>query len=598
MSILGLSPKHSAPTRSKETEALLNQAEQTFERGVTTLRDLVAPSALEVQQHWVKVGERYARTLFVFSYPRFLSTNWFSPIINLDQVVDVSMFIRPVDTTSVLQNMRKRIAEVESQIALRQEKGLVRDPMLETAYRDIEELRDKLQEASVRLFNFSIYITIWAKTPEQLDDIETIVRSLLEGKMVYVKPAVLQQVEGVKSSLPFNDDGLHVGSSFDSQTIATSFPFVSFDLTANTGILFGINAHNNSLVLFDRFSLPNANSVTLGVSGGGKSFVTKLEILRSMMFDTDVIVLDPENEYQALAEALGGTYFPVSLTSEYRINPLDLPLPTEDLSRVDQFRSHILEVIGLLRIMLGQLSPTEEALLDQGVRETYASRNITPESDFTTMTPPLLGDLVMVLKNMRGGDDLAARLTKFTEGAYGGFVNEPTNVDLENRLVVFNVRDLEDELRPVAMYLVLHYIWNIVRSKMKKRLLIVDEAWWLMRIPEGGAFLQSIAKRARKYYLGLATITQDVADFVGSEYGRAIVSNASLHMLFKQSPATVDSVQQSFALTDEEKYLLLEASVGTGLFFAGRRHVAMHVVASYTEHELITTNPQELLDKA
>lgn len=590
----GLGSKKQAAGRSADTARILKETEKTFERGVTTMRDLVAPSAVEVSKNWIKLGERYARTLFVFSYPRFLSTNWFSPVINLDQVVDVSVFVHPIDTTVVLQNLRKKIAEVESQIAMRQEHGLVRDPMLETAYRDIEELRDKLQEASVRLFKFGIYLTVWAKTPEELDDLETIVRALLESKMVYVKPAVLQQTEGLKSTLPFNDDGLSIGESFDSETIATAFPFVSFDLTSNGGILYGINAHNNSLILFDRFSLPNANSVTLGMSGGGKSFATKLEIIRARMLGTDVVVIDPENEYKPLAESAGGTFFQISLTSEYHINPLDLPLPAEGVAPSDQFRTHILEVIGLLKIMLGNLTPQDEAVLDQAVQETYASRNITAESDFTEVTPPLLSDLASVLENMEGGNDLAVRLSKYTSGALSGFVNQPTNVDLENDFVVFNVRDLEDELRPVAIYLVLHYIWNIVRAQMRKRLLVVDEAWWLMRIPEGAAFLQAIVKRARKYYLGVSTITQDVADFMESAHGRAIVANSSMQFLFKQSPATIDAVQQSFALTDEEKYLLLESAVGTGLFFAGQRHVAIHVVASYTENELITTNPEEL----
>lgn len=574
---------------------ILREAEQTFQRGVLTLRDIVAPAALEVTQSWLRVGERYARTLFVFSYPRFLTTNWFSPIINLDQTFDISIFVHPVDTSVVLKNLRKKIAEIESQIALREQRGLVRDPMLETAYRDIEELRDRLQEASVRLFQLAIYLTLWADDPKQLDELETIVRSLLEGKMVYAKPAVFQQAEGAKSVLPFNEDLLHIAANLDSATIATTFPFVSFDLTSDRGILYGINQHNNSLVIFDRFSRANANSVTFGVSGGGKSYATKLEILRSLMFDTDVVVIDPENEYQRLTETVGGAFFPISLTSKYHINPLDLPLPVEGESQRELFRSHLLELLGLLRLMIGQLTPEQDAILDQAVRETYASRNITSESDFRSVTPPVLADLVTVLDNLEGGRELATRLRKYTEGAYAEFISQPSNLDLENRLVVFNIRDLEEELRPVAMYLILHYVWNIVRSQFKKRLLVVDEAWWVMKYPEGAAFLYSIAKRARKYYLGLATVTQDVSDFMGSPYGQPIVANSSIQMLFKQSPATIDAVQKAFALTDEEKYLLLEASVGTGLYFAESSHVAIQVVASYTEDQIITTKPEEVL---
>ena len=594
MAALVKTKKPKIPQRSKGTEQLLQETDRVFARGVMTLRDIVAPAALEVNQNWIRVGERYARVLFIFSYPRYLSTSWLSPLINLDQTFDISLFIHPADTGIALRNLRKKIAEVESQIALREQKGFVRDPVLETAYRDIEELRDRLQEASVRLFQLSLYLTLWGKDPKELDDVESIARSILESKMVYVKPAIFQQGEGMKSILPFNEDQLHVSSNMDSETIATTFPFVSFDLTTDSGILYGINRHNNSLVLFDRFSLPNANSVTFGVSGSGKSYATKLEILRSLMLDTNVIVIDPENEYQRLTETVGGAFFPISLTSKYHINPLDLPLPIEGESQSDLYRSHVLEVLGLLRIMLGELTPENDAVLDQAIMETYASRNITPESDFRTVTPPVLADLITVLENLEGGAQLATRLQKYTTGTYSGFVSEPTNLDLENRLIVFNIRDLEDELRPIAMYLILHYIWNIVRSRLEKRLLIVDEAWWVMKYAEGGAFLFSIAKRARKYYLGLSTITQDISDFMASPYGQPIVTNAAMQLLFKQSPATIEAVQRTFALTDEEKYLLLESAVGTGLFFAETNHVAIQVVASYTEDKIITTKPEEL----
>lgn len=589
--MLGLKSKPPTPS----TQQVLQQAEKVFARGVMTLRDIVAPAALEVNQNWIRVGERYARTLFVFTYPRYLSTNWFSPIVNLDQTFDISIFVHPVETAVVLRNLRKKIAEVESQVGLREQKGLVRDPMLETAYHDIEELRDRLQEASLRLFQFSLYITFWGKTPKELDDIETVVRSLLEGKMIYAKPAVFQQTEGLKSVLPFNEDALHITANLDSETISTTFPFVSFDLTSDRGVLYGINRHNNSLVLFDRFSLANANSVTFGVSGSGKSYATKLEIIRSLMFDTDIIVIDPENEYQRLAEQVGGAFLPISLTSKYHINPFDLPLPIEGESQSDLFRSHVLRVLGLLRIMLGGLSPEQDAMLDQAVLETYAARNITAESDFRAVTPPVLADLVTVLENLEGGGEIATRLRKYTEGTYVGFLNQPTNLDLENRLIIFNIRDLEDELRAVAMYLILHYIWNIVRSRLKKRLLIVDEAWWVMKYEEGAAFLFSIAKRARKYFLGLATITQDISDFMTSPYGPPIVTNAAMQLLFKQSPATMDAVQKAFALTDEEKYLLLESAVGTGLFFGETNHVAIQVVASYTEDQIVTSKPEDII---
>jgi len=588
----GTKKPHSSP---QDTERMLAQAEQVFSRGITTLKDIVAPAALEMGQNYIKVGERFARTLFVFTYPRYLSTNWFAPIINMDLMMDISMHIHPVDTASILKKLRKKVAEVESQIAIQEEKGLVRDPILETAYQDIEDLRDKLQQASSHLFQFSLYLTIWSKTPEELDKLETVTRSLLEGKLVYAKPAVFQQNEALKSVLPFNEDWLHITNNLDSESLATIFPFVSFDLTTDKGIMYGVNRHNNSLVIFDRFSLPNANTVIFGQSGGGKSYAMKLEILRSLMVGADVIIIDPENEYQRLAEAVGGSYYHISLTSPHHINPFDLPQTNEGESQADNFRSHLLELAGLIRIMAGQINETQAALIDTAIEETYASRNITPESDFKTIHAPVLADFITVLESLSGGEELAIRLKKYTTGTASGFIDQPSNVSLTNNLIVFNIRDIEDALRPIAMYMILHHIWNVVRGVLKKRLLVVDEAWWVMQYDEGASFLYSMAKRARKYFLGVSTITQDVNDFMKSRYGQPIITNSSLQILFKQSPATIDAVQQAFSLTDEEKYLLLEGGVGEGLFFAGVKHVAIKVVSSYTEDQIITSDPAQLI---
>jgi len=570
--------------------------EQLFERGVATLKDLLAPSALEFSQNTIKIGERYARVLFAFSYPRYLTTNWLSPIINLDQTIDVTMFVHPVETGEMLKKMEKKVAEVESQMMEREEKGRVRDPMLETAYKDLEDLRDKLQQARDRMFQFSLYITIWGRSEEELASIENVLRSQLEGRLVYMKPAIFQQEEALKSVLPYADDWLNIATNLDAETIATAFPFISLDLTMNRGILYGINRHNNSLVIFDRFSLPNANSVMFGISGGGKSYAAKLEVLRALMFGTDVIVVDPENEYEHLAKAAGGTFAHISLTAKQHINPFDLPPLVEDESPKEVFRSHLLEVVGLLKVMLGKgITPDEEAVVDRAVTETYASRNITPESDFSTITAPLFSDFLSVLQDLEGGKALSQRLEKFSTGAYAGFLDQPTNVDISRRFMVFSIRDLEEELRPIAMYVILHFIWNRIRASLKKRLLVIDEAWWLMQKEDGAAFLFSMAKRARKYYLGVSMITQDVGDFMGSSYGQPIVANSSLQFLFKQSPATIDAVQKTFNLTDEERYLLLENAVGDALFFAGLKHVAIQVVASYTEDQIITSDPSQLL---
>ena len=581
--------------KTPEPEILPVFPEEIYQSGLTTLRDIVAPAALEINPSFLRLGEKLVRTLFVFSYPRYLQTNWFSPVINLDKVFDISFFIHPVDTAVILSTLRKQVARVQSQISMREEKGLVRDPILDTAYRDLEELRDRLQQARERLFNFGLYLSLYGSTIEELDKAESEIRSMLEARLIYVKPALFQQEEGFNSTLPLNTDRLAIHSYLNSGPISSTFPFVSFDLTSNRGILYGINRHNNSLVLFDRFSLPNANSVTFAVSGAGKSYATKLEVLRSLMFGVDVIIIDPEREYQYLAETVGGAYFNISLTSPNHINPFDLPIPREDESPSDVLRSNIINLIGFFRILLGGLSPQEDAILDHAITETYASRDVTPDTDFSTAVMPTLSDLELVLAATDGGEDLAVRLKKYTQGTWAGFVNQQTNLDVKNRLIAFSVRDMEEELRPVAMYIVLHYIWNLVRSELKRRLLVVDEAWWLMRYEDGASFLYGIAKRARKYYLGLATITQDVADFMGSPYGKPLVTNSSLQLLLRQSPATISTVVETFNLTQEEKFLLLESEVGEGIFFAGLKHVALKVIASYTEDQIITSDPSQLL---
>ena len=569
--------------------------QEIFEAGVLELKDIIAPSALKVTPKEINLGEKVLRSFFVISYPRFLSEGWFSPIINMDKVFDVSIFVHPIETSKVLRQFQRKVAEVQSQIHSREEKGLVRDPMLDVAYQDLENLRDQLQQAQEKLFDVGLYITIYGDSDSELDKAESEIKSILEAKLIYVKPALFQQEQGYKSTLPLGNDLLEVHSKLNSSPLSSLFPFTSFDLTSDKGILYGINRHNSSLVLFDRFSLENYNSIIFGKAGSGKSYATKLEILRTLMFDTDVIVIDPEREYEYLAETVGGRYFNIALTSKHHINPFDLPPPREDESPTDILRSHVISLVGLFRIMLGGLTPEEDAILDRSINETYASKDITPETDFSKKPPPLLSDLELVLASMVGAESLAIRLRKFTTGTWGGFINQHTNVDVHNQLVVFSVRDMEDELRPVAMYLIVQFVWGAIRREMKKRLLVVDEAWWIMKTEDGASFLYGLAKRARKYYLGLATITQDVADFMGSPYGKPIITNSSIQMLLKQSPGTIDVVQKTFNLTEEEKFLLLESDVGEGIFFAGLKHVAIKIIASYTEHQIITSDPSELL---
>lgn len=581
--------------KEREDDLLPVFSQDILSTGRLELKDIIAPSALQINPNNIRLGNKIARTLFVFSYPRFLSANWFSSVINLDKVFDISIFIHPVDTSGVLRKLQKKVAEVQSQIHMREEKGLVRDPVLDTAYQDMESLRDKLQQAQERLFSLGLYITIYADTIEDLTSTEKEIKSMLESKLIYIKPALFEQMEGLESSLPLGNDKLEVHSKMNSAPLSSLFPFVSSDLTSNTGILYGINRHNNSLVLFDRFSMENYNSVIFAKAGSGKSYTTKLEILRSLMLGVDIMVIDVEKEYEYLAEAVDGRHFNISISSKHHINPFDLPAPREDESPENVLRSHIINLIGFFRILFGGLTPEEDSVLDRAITETYASRDITADSDFSNTAPPILSDLELVLASMEGASSMAEKLKKYTQGTWAGFINQPSNIDIDRKFVVFSIRDMEDDLRPVAIYLIIHFIWNSIRQQLKKRLLIVDEAWWIMKSPDGASFLTHIAKRARKYYLGVSTITQDVGDFLSSPYGSPIINNSAIQLLLKQSPAAVDTLQDIFKLTDEEKFLLLESSVGEGIFFAGTKHIAIKIIASYTEDQIITSDPEQIL---
>ncbi|MDP3965292.1 MAG: DUF87 domain-containing protein [bacterium] len=578
-----------------ETSALPILPEEIYSAGVLDLQDVIAPHALKISSRELDLGERIARTFFVISYPRFLTTGWFAPIINMDKVLDISIFIHPMDTSEMLRKFQKKVAEVQSQISTREQKGMVRDPMLDTAYSDLENLRDSLQQAQERIFEVGLYLTVYGNTREAIDKIESEIRSVLESRLVYIRPALFQQEQGFRSVLPLGNDELDVHTKLNSAPLSSIFPFISFDLTSNRGILYGINRHNSSLILFDRFSLENYNSVMFAKSGSGKSYMTKLEILRSLMFDTEVIVIDPEREYEYLASAVGGRYFNISLSSEHHINPFDLAIPREDENPADILRSNIITLVGLFRIMLGGLSPEEDAIIDRAITETYALKDITADANFAAIEPPLLSDFELVLSGMEGSDSLVQRLSKYTKGTWAGFMNRPTNVDMNKKLVVFSVRDMEDDLTPIAMYIITHHIWNVVRKELRKRLLVIDEAWWMMRSADTASFLFSIAKRGRKYFLGISTITQDVSDFLNSPYGIPMITNSSIQLLLRQSPTSVDLVQQTFKLSDEEKYLLLESDVGEGIFFAGLKHVAIKVIASYTEDQIITSDPSQIL---
>ncbi len=572
------------------------EVDEAFRRGISELRDFIAPSSLEIESSHFRLGTMYARTFYVYGYPRQIYTGWLSPVVNLDEEIDVSMFVYPVASQVVLENLRKKVTQLEAGLQIDAEKGRVRDPGKQAAIMDAEELRDSLQVGEERFFRFGLYMTIYSKSLEELEYIQHKVETILGQQLVYSKPATVQMEQGLNSTIPQFTDQLQIRRNMNTGALATSFPFTSADLTQENGILYGINMHNNGLVIFDRFSLENANMVVFAKSGAGKSFAVKLEALRSMMMGTEVLIIDPENEYEKLSNAVGGTYVRMSLSSSTRINPFDLPRVIDKDESDNALRANLITLHGLMRLMMGgALSPSEEADLDQALIDTYAKAGITGDPLTHQTPPPVIGDLYETLLHMQGtGPGMAQRLRKYTSGTFAGIFSQQSNVDIDNNLVVFNIRDLEDELRPVAMYIILNYIWNKTKSDRKKRNLIIDEAWQLLKYQDSANFLFSLAKRARKYYLGLTTISQDVEDMMSSQMGRAIVSNSSMQLLLKQSTSAVDVLSAVFKLTSEEKKRLSQFPVGQGLLFAGQNHVHIQVIASPTETSLISTNPDEI----
>lgn len=587
------------------------EVEQAFLKGITTLRDLIAPSSLEIHSSYFRLGTKYGRTIYVYAYPRQIYTGWLSSIINLDEVVDVSMFFYPIETELVLKNLRKKVTQMQASVSINEEKGRTRDPGLEAALNDAEELRDELQVGSERFFRYGLYITLYADSLDELNFIQHKIETIFGQQLIFSKVASSQQEQGLNSSVPQMSDQLQIRRNMNTGAISTSFPFTSADLTQEKGVLYGINMHNNGLVIFDRFTLENANMVVFAKSGSGKSFTVKLEALRSMMLGAEILIIDPENEYQKLSDAVGGSYIRLSLNSDVRVNPFDLPRVVDSEDADDALRANLVTLHGLLRLMLGGavvasggvtnvtgLTPAEEADLDQALIDTYARAGITSDPLTHNSLPPTMIELYDTLVHMEGsGPALAQRLRKYTTGTFAGIFSQQSNIDINNTMVVFNIRDLEDELRPVAMYIVLSHVWNVVRSHLKKRMLIVDEAWQLMKYEDSANFLFSLAKRARKYYLGVTTISQDVEDFMASKMGRAIVANSSMQLLLKQSPSAVDVLADVFKLTDEERKRLSNFPVGQGLFFAGQNHVHIQIIASKTEQQLVTTNPVQQLQQ-
>ncbi len=580
---------------SETTTPAVSPPVTVLSQGTTNVRDVIAPEAIEVDFSDVKINDTYYRTLFVAGYPRFVSANWLAPLINFNHSLDISMYIYPVEGKGILDDLRRKITEMEAEMQSDIKRGRLPQIQTQISLEDAKSLQEQLAKGAERFFQLGLYITIPAKSEEELTTATKQVISALGSLLIIAKPATLQMEDGFKNTTPVGSDDLMITRNMDTTSLATTFPFTSSELTANEGILYGINEHNESLILFDRFSMPNANVVIFGTSGSGKSYLSKLEIIRSLMFDTEIIIIDPEDEYRTLCQAAQGQYIDFSFSSSAKINPFDLSAVYEEGE--NELGLKVISLHSLLKVMLGTLSAQEEAVLDQALIATYKAKGITPDPASQKNEPPLMEDLYKTLVGMEQQIPLtlAARLEKYVKGSFRGLFDQRSNVDLKNQLTVFGIKELETELRPVAMHILLDYVWTKIKRNLKKRLLVVDEAWYLMKSPDSATFLYSIAKRARKYYLGLTTITQDVEDFLGSDYGKAIITNSAIQILMKESTAAIDKLTEVFYLSQGERHLLLAADVGEGIFFAGLNHVAMRVVASPDEHKLITSKPQEIL---
>ncbi|OGV91257.1 hypothetical protein A2783_01675 [Microgenomates group bacterium RIFCSPHIGHO2_01_FULL_45_11] len=566
----------------------LIKSQLQFSKGTVSVQDLIAPESIEVDFNYLKIGNTYLTVLFVAGYPRFVNPNWLSPLINFNHSLDTNMFIYPVEGKTIMDDLRRKITEMEAEIQSDVGRGRIANIDTQVKLEDARLLQEQLAKGAERFFQFGLYITVSATSPEQLFTITQQIQATLGSLLIISKRATLQMEEGFKTTLPLGRDYLAIQRNMDTTSLATTFPFTSSELTSDTGILYGINEHNDSLVIFDRFSLENANLVVFAKSGAGKSYAVKLESLRSLMFDTEIIIIDPEGEYQEIVKSVGGEYIDFSFNTDVKINPFDLSAiydPEEN-----ELGRKILSLHTLLKIMIGSVNPTEEAILDRALVATYRAKNITPDPSTQKNPPPLMEDLYKALLGMEEetAKNLAYRLEKFIKGSFRGIFDQASNLDLKNPLTAFGIRDLEDALRPIAMYLILDYIWTRVKQNLKRRLLIVDEAWYLMKYPDSANFLFSIAKRARKYLLGLTTITQDVEDFLATDQGKAIVTNSSLQLLMKQSSAAIEKVTKTFHLSQGESRFLLSADIGEGLFFAGQNHVAIRVVASPDEHQILT----------
>ncbi|MFZ3068929.1 MAG: ATP-binding protein [Microgenomates group bacterium] len=587
-------PASPVASPEKKPRAPLSAIKDTS--NAASIQDVLAPSAIEVDFSFIKIDDNYIRTLFITGYPRYVSANWLAPLINFNHSLDISMYVYPSDSKDTLDNLRRRLAEMEAEINTDIERGRIPQAATEAALEDAKSLQAQLVKGAERFFQFSLYISISAESEKELNTVTSQVQSMLASLLIISKVASLSMEDAFKTTLPYCKDKLMITRNMDTTALSTTFPFTSSELSDNQGILYGINAHNDSLIIFDRFSLENANMLVLATAGAGKSYAVKLEILRSLMFDTQIIILDPENEYEMVTKAVGGNYISFSSSSPHKINPFQIARPAE--STEDEMGYKYLFLMSLLKIMIGAMSPMEEATMNRALVLTYRQKNITDDPVTHTQEPPRMEDLYRAIIGMEDqtAKVLAARLERYVMGSIKGTFDQQSNINIDAPITVFSLRDLADEIRPIVMFMILDFVWTEIRKNLRKRMLVVDEAWYLMRFEDSAKILQGFVKRARKYYLGVTVISQNVDDFLASPYGKAIITNSALKFLLKQSSAAINQIAEVFYLSQGEKQLLVSAGVGEGIFFAGQNHVAIRVISSPDEHALATTKPSEILE--
>jgi len=564
---------------------------------IDQIKEIIAPSGAEFSTNYFQIGNVYGRTLLILDYPTYLFAGWLEKIINLDEALNIGIYFYPVETAQALKQLEKQVPRIFSQIEERRKAGQTRSPELEIAYQNVEDLRDLLVQAQEKLLQVGLYITIFAEDKKELEIKTAKISKILESGLIVVKTIMFQQKEGFLTTLPIFTDYLKTNYHLTSSSASSLFPFVSSDLVDRNGIFLGINLENSSMVILDRWKYDNPHMVILARSGSGKSYTAKLEVMRNLMMGTDVLILDPENEYQGISEIYSGAFIPLSLKSENNFNPFDLPPVLENEDPLDVYKEHVADLISFCQLIIGEkLSSEQLSILDQAINQTYLSFNIFPDKDFTEIERfPTLNDLERILGGLVGGGELASKLYPFTQGNFSGLLNKPTNVELSRRLIIFGLKDLPEIIRPIGMFIILNYILNRVRREMKKRLVVIDEAWWIMKQEFAAEFLLNAVKRGRKYNLALTTITQDVEDFISSPFGRPIITNSALTFLMRQSPATIELCDQVFVLSEGEKQFLTQAQRGQGLLFVQNKKIPIFILASYAEDQIIRTRPEQLI---